>query len=63
LVSSVPTTSTVGGPELRPANAPWRGRTASGSFNTPLERVRAPASMRAIGTGCDHRVGGYGFEM
>ncbi len=63
MVSSVPTTSTVGGPELRAANASRRGRAASSSLNTPVESVRAPASMRAIGTGCDQRVGGVGLEV
>jgi hypothetical protein len=63
LVSNVPTTSTVGGPELRAVNASRRGRAASSSLNTPVESVRAPASMRAIGTGCDQRVGGVGLEI
>ena len=30
---------------------------------TPIERVRAAASILAIGTGCDQRVGSAGFEM
>jgi len=63
LVSSVPTTSTVGRPELRAASMSRRGRAASSSLSTPVESARAPDSMRAIGTGCDHRVGGVGLEM
>ena len=38
-----------------------RGRATSSSRVTPVVTVRAAASMRAIGTGCDQRVGSVGI--
>jgi hypothetical protein len=32
------------------------------SWRFPVDSVRAAASIRAIGTGCDHRVGKVGLE-
>ena len=63
LVSSVPTTSTTGGPELCIESGSRLCRAASSSRVTPIVTVRAAASMRAIGTGCDQRVGSTGLEM
>ena len=40
---------------------PTRERGAA-SRATPESVVRAAASMRAMGTGCDQRVGGTGLE-
>ena len=64
LVSSVPTISTTGGPEACGCGAvaprPLPGLPAA---LTPVESVRAAASIRAIGTGCDQRVGSVGLEM
>ena len=63
LVSSVPTTSTTGGPEVWVVTGSRLRRATSSSRVTPVETVRAAASMRAIGTGCDQRVGSVGLEM
>jgi hypothetical protein len=63
LVSSVPTTSTTGGPEASAVTGSRLRRAASSRRATCVESVRAAASMRAIGTGWDQRVGSVGFEM
>ncbi len=58
LVSSVPTTSTTGEPAARAG----RGSAIASTLAGPAEAMRAFASIRALGTGCDHRVGGVGLE-
>lgn len=63
LVSSVPTTNTTGGPEVCAVTGSRLRRAVSSRRATCVESVRAAASMRPIGTGCDHRVGGVGLEM
>ena len=62
LVSSVPTTSTTGGPDVCWAASARVCLVALSSRVTPVDSVRAAASIRAIGTGCDHRVGKVGLE-
>ena len=59
LVSSVPATMTTGGPE---GSVTARGAGAASVRAELIEATRAVASMRAFGTGCDHRVGGVGLE-
>ena len=63
LVSSVPTTRTAGGPLDKVDMGENRRREASSIRVKPVESVRAAASMRATGTGCDQRVGRTGLEM
>ena len=65
LVSSVPATRTTGGPDAPGTAVPaWRFCRAASSIRvTPVESVRAAASMRAMGAGCDQRVGSVGLEM
>ena len=63
LVSSVPTTSTTGGPLRGAATGVAPAPRGLVERSTPAESVRAAASMRAIGTGCDQRVGGVGLEI
>ncbi len=61
-VSSVPATSTTGGPLAASGRISAR-RPAASSIDTMLAAlVRAVASILATGTGCDQRVGSVGFE-
>ena len=59
LVSSVPATMTTGGPA---GSATALGLGPASILPGPPEAMRAADSMRALGTGCDQRVGGVGFE-
>ena len=59
LVSSVPTTRTTGGAAGRVAG---RASATASIRDGPAEAIRALDSIRALATGCDHRVGGVGFE-
>jgi hypothetical protein len=62
LVSSVPTTRTTGGPDVCAVAGSRLRRAVSSRRATCVESVRAAASIRAIGTGCDQRVGKVGLE-
>ena len=63
LVSSVPATITTGAPPAPSGRNGARGLVGSTSESWPAELVRAAASIRAAGTGCDQRVGTTGLDM
>jgi hypothetical protein len=50
---------TKGGPD---GAAAVRTSVVSSLRTGPIEAMRAPDSIRAFATGCDHRVGGAGLE-
>ena len=62
LVSSVPATTTTGSLAAVEAEAAPRCGI-SATRRTAAEAVRACASIWAAGTGCDQRVGSFGFDM
>jgi hypothetical protein len=58
-VSSVPATMTTGGPA---GSATALDIGPASILPGPADAMRAADSMRPLGTGCDQRVGGAGFE-